>query len=135
MEAAGTTVDMVQARLSKTRARQERRLESLLAFVAVTLALVELITVEAAGAFLDWLRPYLGRTPLGDYQCPTLLDAGRLDCRRWRVLYLFIRLMLRLPERRQRRRGISTNNLPDHHLALPFELRATFYSSPITDLP
>lgn len=108
MEAAGTTVDMVQARLSKTRARQERRLESLLAFVAVTLALVELITMEAAGAFLDWLRPYLGRTPLGDYPVPDLFwTQVVLIVAVGAVLYLFIRLMLRLPERRQRRRGIS----------------------------
>ncbi len=109
MEAAGTTVDMVQARLSKTRARQERRLESLLAFVAVTLALVELITMEAAGAFLDWVRPYFGLAPLSRYPVPILFwTQVALIVAVGTVLYVLIRLVLALPERRRGRpRGAS----------------------------
>ena len=53
LEAAGTTVEMVQARLAKVRARQERRLEMLLALVAVALAVPELINQTVAAAILD----------------------------------------------------------------------------------
>lgn len=55
LEATGTTVEMVQARLTRTRSQQERRLEMLLALLAIALAVPELVNQPMAAAILQWL--------------------------------------------------------------------------------
>jgi hypothetical protein len=55
LQVAGTTVELVQARQGRERARRERRTQQLLTLLALALALPELINMEAAGAFLGWL--------------------------------------------------------------------------------
>ncbi len=69
LQAAGTTVGLVQARLTKARTRQERRTEQLLTAVGLALALPELITPAAANAFLGWLSRWVGVVvaPTGGY--------------------------------------------------------------------
>lgn len=52
LEVAGTTVEMVQARLDKEREGQRQRVETLLAVVAVALAVPQLIDREAASSLL-----------------------------------------------------------------------------------
>lgn len=69
LQAAGTTVDLVQARLAKARVQQERRTEQLLTAVGLALALPELINATVAGAFLTWLSRWLPilAAPVGGY--------------------------------------------------------------------
>lgn len=69
LQAAGTTVDLVQARLAKARAQQERRTEQLLTALGLALALPELLNATVAGACLAWLSRWLPclAAPAGGY--------------------------------------------------------------------
>ena len=65
LEAAGTAVEMIQARLDNERQRQQETLNTILAILAVALALPQILDREAVHAILAVMGILVGNNPLG----------------------------------------------------------------------
>lgn len=97
LEAARTTVEMVQAKSDRNQAQQQQTLQNWLAIIAVLLAVPQLIDKNAAAAFLLWL----GVLPSDSGYNYSLLLA--IQCLAMLITGLFVWLAIKAYQRRSRR--------------------------------